>query len=297
MPFDRSINPYRGCEHGCIYCFARTTHAYMGLSPGLDFESRLFAKPNLPAVLNRELRRPGYQCKLMAMGTNTDPYQPIERTYGITRQVIEVLDAFNHPLGIVTKSTLVLRDLDLLARMAARNLAAVAVSITTLDRDLARRMEPRAPTPARRLEAIERLSAAGIPVGVMAAPMIPGLNDSELEKILAAARDAGARRAGYILLRLPLELKDLFAEWLKVHAPHREARVLGHLRAARDGNLYVSRWGSRMRGSGPYADMLSARFQLACRRLSLATGRATETTLDESRFRPPPRPGDQLTLL
>jgi DNA repair photolyase len=294
IPFDRSINPYRGCEHGCVYCFARPTHAFLGLSPGLDFETRLFAKPEAAALLTRELRKPGYECRVMALGTNTDPYQPIERTMKIARAVLEVLEAFGHPVGIVTKSALILRDTDILARMAEHNLARVFVSLTTLDSKLARRMEPRAPTPARRLEAIAGLAAAGVPVGVMTAPMIPGLNDHELEDILTAAAGAGATTAGFVLLRLPLEIEDLFREWLSVHAPARAQRVLNLMREARGGKLYDSTFGERMKGRGPYAKLIQQRFDRATIRLGF---RRNTFTLDTSRFRPPPAPGDQLSLL
>ena len=294
VPFDRSINPYRGCEHGCVYCFARPTHAWLGLSPALDFESRLFAKHDAPALLAAELRHPKYQCRVIALGTNTDPYQPIERELGITRGVLQVLSDFNHPVGIVTKSALVRRDADILAPMSAAGLAAVFISVTTLDPGLARRLEPRAPTPARRLAAIAALRDAGVRVGVMAAPMIPGLNDAELEAILAAAADAGAASASYVLLRLPLEIAALFTEWLEAHAPGRAARVMSLVRETRGGKLYDSTFGLRMKGQGPYAELIARRFALAARRNGLAGNRfALETGL----FRPPPRPGDQLSLL
>ena len=294
LGFDRSINPYRGCEHGCVYCFARPTHAYLGLSPGLDFESRLFAKPDAAALLDAELRRPGYRPAVMALGTNTDPYQPIEREMGITRQVLQTLSAFNHPVGIVTKSALVLRDLDILAPMAAKGLAQVHLSLTTLDRGLARRMEPRAATPALRLEAIAGLAKAGVPVGVLTAPMIPALNDMELERLLEAAAGAGATTAGYVLLRLPLEIKELFEEWLRSHVPDRADRVLRLVRDTRDGQLYDPAFGRRMRGQGPYAELLAKRFRLACHRLGLNRQRwRPELGL----FKPPPRIGDQLSLL
>ena len=296
ISFDRSINPYRGCEHGCVYCFARPSHAYMGLSPGLDFESRLFAKTDAPAVLERELRKPGYRCGVIAMGTNTDPYQPIEREYRVMRGILEVLAAFEHPVSIVTKSALVLRDLDILAPMAAKGLAAVGVSVTTLDGDLARRMEPRAATPARRLATLRELTAAGVPTTVMAAPMIPGLNDGELDAILAAASAAGVKRAGYVLLRLPLELKGLFEEWLANHRPDRAAKVLSLIRQCRGGRLYDSSFGGRMHGEGPYADLLGQRFDAACRRLGLNARRGHDGGLDTSRFRPPAQVGDQLAL-
>jgi DNA repair photolyase len=294
LPFDRSINPYRGCEHACIYCFARPTHAYLGMSPGLDFETRIVRKPDAPALLEKELRARGYRCEALALGTNTDPYQPVERTQRITRGILEVLRDHNHPVSIVTKSALVLRDLDILAPMAARRLASVALSVTTLDGDLARRMEPRASTPRKRLEAVRALAGAGVPVAVMAAPMIPGLNDPELEAILEAAAQAGASRAAMILLRLPLEIKDLFQEWLQAHAPLRAERVLSLMRQCRDGGLYQSQWGTRMRGTGPYAALLQQRFRLACARLGLNERR---WDLDTSQFRLPPRPGDQLPLL
>jgi DNA repair photolyase len=267
--FDRSINPYRGCEHGCIYCFARPTHAYLGLSPGLDFETRLFAKHDAAALLARELAKPGYKPAPIGLGTNTDPYQPVERRYAVTRQVLEVLDRFNHPVTIVTKSALILRDLDILSRMAQRGLAEATLSVTTLDPELARKLEPRAPTPLRRLAAIEGLAQAGIPTGVLAAPMIPALNDPEMEAILAAAAKAGATHAGYVLLRLPLEIKDLFREWLEAHVPAKAEHVLALVRETRGGKLNQSGFGQRMRGQGPYADLLRQRFRLACRKLGL----------------------------
>jgi DNA repair photolyase len=294
LPFDRSINPYRGCEHGCVYCFARPTHAYLGLSPGLDFETRLFAKPDGPALLDAELRKPGYACRVMALGTNTDPYQPIERKLRITRGLLEVLSAHNHPLAIVTKSALVLRDIDILADMAARKLAQVYISVTTLDRDLARTLEPRAATPPRRLETIRALNEAGIPTGAMVAPIIPVINDAEIEDILEAVAGAGATSAAYILLRLPLEIADLFRDWLRVHAPLKADHVMSLVRAMRGGRDYDSTWGRRMTGEGPYAEMIARRFDVAKRRFGLA---ARDWSLDETRFRPPPRAGDQLSLL
>jgi DNA repair photolyase len=293
IAFDRSINPYRGCEHGCVYCYARPSHAFLGLSPGLDFESRLFYKPDAVALLETELRRARYGCAPIALGTNTDAYQPIERRLGLTRGILALLGACNHPVAIVTKSHLVTRDIDILAPMARRNLVQIRISITTLDAGLARRLEPRAPPPARRLETIRALAAAGIPTGVMAAPMIPGLNDSECEAILAAARNAGATSADYVLLRLPLEIKDLFREWLETHVPARAERVLRLIRETRDGRLYDPRFTQRMRGSGVYAGMLAQRFAGARRRLGLT---ATALDLDCSRFTPPQRPGDQLSL-
>jgi DNA repair photolyase len=268
--FDRSINPYRGCEHGCIYCFARPTHAYLGLSPGLDFETKLFAKHDAAAILARELARPGYKPAPIGIGTNTDPYQPIERELGITRQVLEVLDRFNHPVTIVTKSALILRDLDILARMAQRGLVEATVSVTTLDPGLARKLEPRAPTPPRRLATIQALAAAGISTGVLAAPMIPALNDQELEAILTAAAERGVSRAGYVLLRLPLEIADLFREWLEAHVPDRAEHVLSLMRDTREGKLYKSQFGTRMRGTGPYAELLRQRYRITMRKLGLA---------------------------
>ena len=293
LGFDRSINVYRGCEHGCVYCYARPTHAYLGLSPGQDFESRIFVKHEAPAQLERELARPGYECRMIAMGTNTDPYQPTERRLALTRGVLEVLDRHDHPVGIVTKSALVTRDADILARMAGRRLATVALSVTTLDRDLARAMEPRASTPAKRLEAIKALSDAGVPVGVMVAPIVPGLTDHEMESILNAANEAGAGRAGYVLLRLPLEVRELFLEWLSVHAPNQAKRVVSLLQGMRAGRLNDANFGSRMTGAGPYADLLAARFAAATRRLGL-TRRGPD--LDTGRFRPPSRDPAQLTL-
>ena len=293
VPFDRSINPYRGCEHGCVYCFARPTHAFLGLSPGLDFESRLFYKPDAARLLEKELRAPKYRCDVMAMGTNTDPYQPVERELGITRRILEVLAAHNHPVGIVTKSSQIVRDIDILAPMAAKRLARVCISVTTLDRGLARTMEPRAPTPARRLETICALSDAGIPVGVMAAPMIPVLNDPELEAILEAATSAGATMAGYVTLRLPLEIKDLFREWLEAHVPMKAKHVMNAVRDLHGGQIYDPTYGLRQRGRGPYASLLQQRFEKASRRLRL---NARKYRLDTTQFRCPPRTGDQLGL-
>jgi DNA repair photolyase len=293
ISFDRSINPYRGCEHGCIYCFARPTHAYLGLSPGLDFESKILVKPDAARLLEAELRKPSYRPAVIAMGTNTDPYQPLERDLKITRSILEVLAEFKHPVGIVTKSATVTRDIDILARMAAEGLAKVALSITTLDKKLARSMEPRAATPTRRLETIRALADAGIPVAVMAAPIIPALNDDEMESILAAATEAGATQAGYTLVRLPLEIKDLFREWLETHEPDRSRHVMSLIRSMRGGKDYDATWGKRMTGSGPYARMIAQRFGIATRRLGLNRNRAP---LDTSKFRLPPRSGDQLSL-
>jgi len=297
IAFDRSINPYRGCEHGCVYCFARPTHAYMGLSPGLDFETRIFAKDNADQVLKAELRKPGYRCRVIAIGANTDPYQPSERERQITRRLLRVLSAHNHPVSITTKSDLILRDLDILGSMAERGLASAAVSVTTLDRDLARKLEPRAPTPAKRVRAIAGLAEAGVPVAVLAAPMIPFLNDAELERILGSGREAGAGSAAYILLRLPLELKELFAEWLEAHAPGKASHVLNQLRESRGGMLYVADFETRRRGTGAYADLLAKRFRLACRKLGFTGDRDVAFDLDTAQFRPPPRVGDQLALL
>ena len=296
LPFDRSINPYRGCEHGCAYCYARPSHANMGLSPGLDFESRLFAKTNIVEALERDLRKPGYRCRGIMIGANTDPYQPIERAHRLTRQVLEVLSTYQHPVAIVTKSDQVLRDLDLLGPMAAKGLAAVAVSVTTLDRPLSRKLEPRAPTPEKRLQAIRELNRAGVPVSVFASPMIPFLNDAELETIIKAGVDAGAVSASYILLRLSLELKDLFADWLDVHAPGKKDHVLSLIRQNRGGELNDSTFSKRMTGSGPLAQLLSKRFHLACGQLGIAAANARDLGLDCGRFQLPPQAGDQMAL-
>jgi DNA repair photolyase len=284
ISFDRSINPYRGCEHGCVYCFARPTHAFLGLSPGLDFETKLFVKDGAAALLQRELAAPSYRARTMALGSNTDPYQPIERQYRITRSILEVLARCDHPVGIVTKSNLVLRDLDILAPMAAKGLAKVYVSVTTLEKDIARKMEPRAPIPARRLEAIERLAGAGVPVGVMVAPIIPAVNDSEIEKILTRAHSAGAREAGYVMLRLPLELRDIFREWLLVHYPDKLRHTLSLVQSTHGGKDYDSQWGKRMAGSGPYAWMIGRRFEIAAARLGY---NEAPTRLRNDLFHPP----------
>lgn len=293
ISFDRSINPYRGCEHGCIYCFARPSHAYLGLSPGLDFETKLIARPEAPRLLLKELRTKNYRPKTIAMGTNTDPYQPIEREHGITRAILEVLRDHGHPVGIVTKGTLIERDLDILADLAAEGLVRVGISVTTLDAELARRMEPRVPSPARRLQTIERLSAAGVPVRICASPMIPALTDPELETILKAGRDAGAVAANWILLRLPFEVSGLFRDWLEEAYPARAARVMARIRETRGGKDYDANWGKRMRGEGEYAEMIAQRFKVAVARLGLDT---TLPDLPTDRFRLPPRPGDQLEL-
>ncbi|MGE0586471.1 MAG: PA0069 family radical SAM protein [Flavobacteriaceae bacterium] len=290
--FDRSINPYRGCEHGCSYCFARPTHAYMGLSPGLDFETRLFAKPDAARLLERELAAPGYKVRSIAMGTNTDPYQPIERERRITRQILEVLARCNHPVGIVTKNALIARDIDILGPMAEKGLARVAVSVTTLDGRIARAIEPRASTPTKRLSAIKALSDAGIPTGVSVAPVIPGLTDNEMEAILEAARDAGAKSAGYIALRLPLEVRDLFVESLLTHFPDRADRVMSLIAQMREGRHYQAEFGKRMRGTGPIAELMAKRFRLAIDRLGLNRERF-ETRCD---LFTPPRNSSQLGL-
>src|SRR5437660_6918651 len=293
IPFDRSINPYRGCEHGCIYCYARPTHAYLGLSPGLDFESKLFVKPDAPELLARELSAPNYQARTIAIGTNTDPYQPIDRRYEIMRRILEVLERAGHPVGIVTKSALVLRDIDILSRMAERNLAKVALSVTTLDAKLARTMEPRAATPSRRLETLRQLSAAGIPTAVLVAPIIPAINDSEIERILHAAAAAGVQGAGYVILRLPLEVRDLFREWLMANFPDRYRHVFKLIREMRGGKDYDSTWGLRQTGSGPYAWMIGRRFEIACEKLGL---NAREAQLTTEHFRPPRPSAVQLDL-
>ncbi|MFN4206819.1 MAG: PA0069 family radical SAM protein [Agrobacterium albertimagni] len=294
IPFDRSINPYRGCEHGCIYCFARPTHSYMGLSAGLDFEAKLFAKPDAPRLLERELSKPGYKVKPIAIGTNTDPYQPIEREWRIMRQILEVLDKANHPVVIVTKSALILRDIDILKSMAERGLVKVGISVTTLDRKLARTMEPRASTPAKRLEAIKTLSEAGIPVAVMMAPVIPALNDHEIERILDSGKAAGATEASYVLLRLPLEVSPLFRDWLLQHYPDRYRHVMSLVRSMRDGKDYDAEFGKRMKGAGPYAWQISRRFEMATKRLGLMR---RSLHLREDLFISPDSDGVQLSLL
>jgi len=282
--FEQSVNPYRGCEHGCIYCFARPSHAYLGFSPGLDFETKIVFKPEAPRLLEKELSRPGYKPSVIVLGSNTDPYQPAERTLALTRSILEVLEKFNNPVGIVTKSAGVLRDADILSRMAARKLAKVYISVTTLDPALARAMEPRAASPARRLAAITELSAFGIPVGVMASPMIPGVNDAELESILAAAAKVGACSAHTTLVRLPHELAPLFTDWLEKHSPGRASHVLSLIRQSRAGRLNDPRFGSRFTGSGPYADMLQQRFARAVTQYGLEGGKAA---LDCTQFTVP----------
>jgi DNA repair photolyase len=298
IAFDRSINPYRGCEHGCVYCFARPTHAYLGLSPGLDFETKLTAKPNVAELLRRELSAPSYKPRTIALGTNTDPYQPIEKDYRLTRKILEVLEETRHPVGIVTKSALVLRDLDILSRMAAQGLAKVAISVTTLDPVLARQMEPRAATPTKRLETIAKLTEAGVPVSVLTAPIIPSLNDHEIDRLLDSASAAGAIEAGYVLLRLPDEIKHLVQEWLLEHHPGKMRRILSLIRETRGGKLYDSGWGTRQTGEGVVAWTIGRRFEMASRRLGLDR---RHLKLRTDLFTPPERKGrtemsEQLSL-
>jgi len=293
IPFDRSINPYRGCEHGCIYCFARPTHAYIGFSSGLDFETKLFAKPEAAKLLERELRNPNYQCQVLAIGTNTDPYQPIEREWRIMRHILEVLETFSHPVSIVTKSHLVTRDIDILGRMAEKNLAHVALSVTTLDHKLARKMEPRASTPKRRLAAIRELTEAGIPTSAMVAPVIPALNDHEIEAILETVSQHGARGAAFIFMRLPFEIKDLFREWLEENYPDRASRVINHIRASKGGGFNNPDFHERFKGHGEYAHLIRQRFNKACARLKLNDN---IPPLDISLFQPPPMKGEQFNL-
>lgn len=293
LPFDRSINPYRGCEHGCVYCFARPSHAYLGLSPGLDFETRLIARPEAPDVLRTELARPSYRAAPIAIGTNTDPYQPIEREHQIMRGCLEVLDDCSHPTAIVTKGALIERDIDILARMARRGLMRVGISLTTLDPKLSRLMEPRAPAPARRLQMIQRLAQAGVPVRIMASPIVPALTDAELEAILAAGKEAGARSASWIMLRLPREVSPLVQEWLNANFPDRSERIMARLREMHGGREYDPRWGRRMRGEGPYAEMIAQRFSVALKRLNL---RETAPKMRCDLFVPPRVPSAQLDL-
>jgi DNA repair photolyase len=286
IPFSVSINPYKGCEHGCVYCFARPSHSFLGLSPGLDFETKIFSKPTAPALLRKELSRPGYACEVIALGANTDPYQPVERRLGITRALLEVMAEFRQPVSIVTKSNLVLRDLDILGPMAAEGLANAYLSITTLDPALARSMEPRAATPAKRLETLRGLSEAGVPCGVLASPMIPGLNDSELERILEAAARAGAKSGNFLLVRLPHEVKEIVSAWLEEKYPLKAKHVLSLIRQSRDGRLNDPNFGSRMRGTGPYAEMLSQRLHTARARFGLAD---RLPSMDFTKFRVPGR--------
>ncbi len=295
ISFDQSINPYKGCEHGCVYCYARPSHAYLDLSPGLDFETQIFVKKDAAVRLEEELARPGYRCKPIAIGANTDPYQPVERSLRITRSVLEVLRACRHPLAIITKGSLIERDLDILGEMAAQRLVSVSVSVTTLDDELKRTLEPRAASPRRRLAVIERLAGAGIPVSVLVAPVIPFINDHELEAILARCASAGAGAAGYVLLRLPHELAGLFAQWLEAHHPMKAAHVMSAIRQMRNGKVYDACFGRRQRGTGHYAELLAQRFALACRRHRLA--RRGPLVLDTSQFRPPGPGAAQLSLL
>lgn len=294
LSFDQSINPYRGCEHGCVYCYARPGHSYLGHSPGLDFETKLYAKTNAAALLEKELAARTYVPKTIALGAVTDPYQPIERQYRISREILEVLDRASHPVGIVTKSALVVRDIDILQRLAARNLVKVAVSVTTLDAKVARAMEPRAAAPERRIAALRQLSAAGIPTQVMVAPIIPGLNDHEIEAILDAARDAGAQDAGYVLLRLPLELKEIFREWLATEFPDRATRIIKILQSMHGGRDYTAEFGLRQRGSGPFAELIASRFRLALARRGM---NKRHLKLRTDLFRAPVPKGGQMRLL
>jgi DNA repair photolyase len=293
ISFDQSINPYRGCEHGCIYCYARPNHAYVGLSPGLDFETKLFVKANAAELLEAEFSKPSYRPKTIMLGGVTDIYQPIERGYGVTRALLEVMEHWRHPMALITKSQLVIRDVDILARLAERNLARAAVSITTLDRRIARVMEPRAATPERRLETVRVLSEARVPTTVMMAPIVPAITDNEIEAVLQACAEAGASAAGYVVLRLPLEIKDLFKEWLAEHFPDRAARVMSLVRSMRNGRDYDPEWGKRQRGEGPYAKLIADRFAAARRRFGLD---GPSLPLDTSQFRRPLEAGGQQDL-
>lgn len=290
LPFDRSINPYRGCEHGCVYCYARPSHTYLGLSAGLDFETKIFAKTNAAELLRKELARLDTPRSMIALGANTDPYQPVERHLQITRSVLSVLSDFDQPFTITTKSSLVTRDIDLLAPMAAKNLVKVLISVGTLNADIARTMEPRANTPGRRIEAMRRLSAAGIPVGVLVAPIVPALTDQDLERVLEAAAQAGARYAGYVVLRLPLEVADLFVEWLQTHHGLRARHVMSLIRQMRGGKDNDSTFGIRMRGTGPIADLIERRFKIACKRLGLNSDRVDERMQAKPAPAPSPQP-------
>ncbi len=294
LPFDRSINPYRGCEHGCIYCFARPSHAWLDLSPGLDFETRIIARPDAPRRLAEILRSPRYECRPIVIGTNTDCYQPIEKRLGITRNLLEVLAEHRHPVSLLTKSNLVQRDMDLLAEMAKDGLASVMVSVTTLDSELKRRLEPRTPSGARRLDTVRALSEAGIPTGVLLAPVIPALNDHEIEAIARVSAEAGASSLSWVLLRLPHEVAPLFRDWLAEHYPDRAGKIMGMIQASRGGRDYDHRWGRRLRGEGPFAELLARRIQLACRRHGL--DHDTRPRLETGLFRVPGRSGDQFTL-
>ncbi|MDA0789561.1 MAG: PA0069 family radical SAM protein [Proteobacteria bacterium] len=292
IPFEQSVNPYRGCEHGCIYCYARPTHAYWGLSPGLDFETRIIIKPGAANLLRETLMKPGYVCKPICIGANTDPYQPLEAELGTTRSLLEVLVEFEHPFSIITRSGLIRRDIDLLAAAAEKNICSVAVSVTTLDADLKRIMEPRAPTCRSRLAAIRSLTDRGIRTSMMVAPVIPFINDHEIDSILSAGREAGAQSANYILLRLPREVRELFEQWLQVHFPDRASRVMNAIRSTREGEAYKSEFGTRMRGTGEFASLLAQRFALACRQAGFEYD--TRFELDTERFN---RPFRQLSLL
>lgn len=295
IPFDASINPYRGCEHGCPYCFARPSHSYLDLSPGLDFETRIFYKQNAAALLESELRKPGYQPTPISLGINTDAYQPVEKRLRVTRDILEVLAAHRHPVSLLTKSRLILRDLDILGDMAADNLVSAAVSITTLDASLKRILEPRTASPAARLDTVRQLAAAGVPTSVMAAPVIPAITDHELEAIVQAAAEHGARGAGYVLLRLPWEVKQIFRDWLAAHFPDRAAHVMSLIQQSRGGRDYDAAWGQRLTGTGKFAELIAQRFALACRKNGL--NRSARPTLTTEHFRLPPRTGDQLPLL
>jgi DNA repair photolyase len=296
IPFTQSVNPYRGCEHGCVYCYARPAHAYLDLSPGLDFETKLFYKPDAAALLERELRKPGYQPEWISLGANTDPWQPVERKLGITRGILEVLARFRHPVGIVTKgAALIERDLDILSDLARDHLVFVAISVTTLDAELKRKLEPRASAPATRLRVIRRLADAGIPTMALFSPVIPFVNDSEMERVLEAVRDAGAQRANYVMLRLPHEVKILFRDWLDAHMPLKAAHVMSLVQQLRGGRDYDAEYGQRMRGQGVYADLIAQRFRKACQRLGL--NRERRFQLSTAHFRVPPTSGDQLSLL
>ncbi|MBD3670008.1 MAG: PA0069 family radical SAM protein [Gammaproteobacteria bacterium] len=293
VPFEQSINPYKGCEHGCAYCFARPTHAYLDLSPGLDFETRIFAKPNAAELLAEELARPSYRPRPIALGVNTDAYQPLERRLGITREILEVLAAHRHPVSLITKSSLIERDIDLLAPMAEKNLVQVAVSLTTLDHELSRSLEPRAASPKRRLQTMHNLAEAGIPVGVLFAPVIPALNDSEMEGLLQSAAEAGASSAGYVVLRLPHEVRELFEAWLREHRPLKATYVMNLIRDMRGGQAYSARFGERMSGTGQHAELIAQRFRLACKKAGLSR---RQLALDSSLFRLPEQAGQQLDL-
>ena len=293
IPFEQSINPYKGCEHGCVYCYARPSHAYLGLSPGLDFETKLFYKPNAAELLKKGLNKPGYRPSVIALGANTDPYQPIEKKYGVTRSILEVLRDYQHPVSVISKSALVERDIDILQAMAKRNLVRVFLSITTLDHSISRHLEPRTSAPLRRMEAVKKLSAAGIPTGVMVAPVIPVLTDKDIERVLEAAAAAGAISAGYVLLRLPYEVKPLFIEWLQEHFPQRANHVMSIIRQMRNGKENDANFGSRMRGEGEFANLLAQRFRKACERLGLNGER---TPLDLTQFRVPAKATSQLSL-